>query len=272
MVYDCFMFFNELELLEIRLNELDSFVDKFVLVESRLTHSGKPKPLYYEENKDKFEKFNHKIIHIISESGNTPNPWLNDHNQRNDIIFGLKDCNSDDMIMFSDLDEIPNTNTLRNFFFVNELQQGVMIQCGMRLYYYYFNTESIPDRFWEGTKILRFGTFKESGHTFTELRRNNNRGFQTRACSIPKMILNDSGWHFSYIGGIDRVRTKMESFAHQELVNQNNTNPSNIQNNLDRLGSVWEGRNLQLTIVQDDELPEYIQENKETFEQFFRRS
>lgn len=65
MVYDCFSFFNELDLLEIRLNTLDSIVDKFILVESTLTHTGNQKPLFYAENKSRFKKFNDKIIHII---------------------------------------------------------------------------------------------------------------------------------------------------------------------------------------------------------------
>jgi beta-1,4-mannosyl-glycoprotein beta-1,4-N-acetylglucosaminyltransferase len=72
-VTDSFIFFNELDILEIRLNTLDSVVDKFILIESTVSHSGKEKPLFYQENKHKFEKFNHKIIHCIVED--TPNSF-----------------------------------------------------------------------------------------------------------------------------------------------------------------------------------------------------
>lgn len=65
MIYDCFSFFNELDLLEIRLNTLDKVVDKFILFESTLTHTGNPKPLYYAENKDRFAKFSDRIVHIV---------------------------------------------------------------------------------------------------------------------------------------------------------------------------------------------------------------
>ena len=65
MIYDCFMFFNELDVLEIRLNELYHAVDKFILVEATKTHAGKDKTLFFNENKQKFSKFLDKIQHII---------------------------------------------------------------------------------------------------------------------------------------------------------------------------------------------------------------
>ena len=96
MIYDCFSFFNELDLLEIRLNTLDSVVDKFVIVESTLTHTGNPKPLYYAENKKRFEKFKDKIIHIIvdefpsfPDATNREMAWIRENCQRNAILRGI---------------------------------------------------------------------------------------------------------------------------------------------------------------------------------------
>ena len=86
MIYDCFTFFNEFDLLEIRLNELDSVVDKFVLVEATKTFSGKDKPLYFNENKNKFNKFLNKIIHVIvDEYPNLNGDWVIENHQRNEI-------------------------------------------------------------------------------------------------------------------------------------------------------------------------------------------
>ena len=103
-----FLFFNELDLLEIRLNVLNDVVDKFVLVESTQTFNAQPKPLYFEENKERFAKFSDKIIHIVCDEDftNEPNPWVIEHKQRLHIARGWKDCQDDDVIMISDADEI----------------------------------------------------------------------------------------------------------------------------------------------------------------------
>ena len=120
MVYDCFPFFNELELLELRLNELDGIVDKFVLVEATKTQTGLPKPLYFAENRARFDAFANKIIHIIVDdmpSGDgTRAHWVRERLQRNSIAKGLVNCNPQDIIMVSDVDEIPNVQTLARFF------------------------------------------------------------------------------------------------------------------------------------------------------------
>lgn len=107
-IYDCFQFFNELDLLEIRLNVLNDHVDYFVLTESTVTFSGLNKPLYYQENKDRFEKFNDKIIHVVVEDTPDGNPFERDVFQKNAIIRGLQDCEDDNIILTSDLDEIPD--------------------------------------------------------------------------------------------------------------------------------------------------------------------
>ena len=126
MTIDCFTFFNELDLLEIRLHSLAPYVDRFVLVESPITHSGKPKPLFFEENKERFKGFN--ITHIISppmEGGS----WDIEINQRGHILDGIKDADPEDVILISDVDEIPD---LRQY----DGREGIFI---LDLFYYYFN-------------------------------------------------------------------------------------------------------------------------------------
>ncbi|MFH1563854.1 MAG: N-acetylglucosaminyltransferase, partial [Nitrospirota bacterium] len=105
MIIDCFMFFNELDLLEIRLHSLASYVDRFVLVESPITHSGNPKPLFFEENKDKFKDFNiTHLIYLPAERG----IWGREIRQRAYLLNGIADADPEDMILISDVDEIPD--------------------------------------------------------------------------------------------------------------------------------------------------------------------
>ena len=114
-VIDVFPFFNELDLLEIRLNSLDPYVDCFILSEATKTFSGLDKPLYYQENKERFKKFSDKIIHNIVED-NTPqelHPYERDIFQKNSIKeIVLKNVSDDDAIIWSDIDEVPNPEEL----------------------------------------------------------------------------------------------------------------------------------------------------------------
>lgn len=112
MTYDCFPFFNELDILEIRLNTLDKHVDKFVLVEASKTQSLLDKPYFFEENKARYSKFLNKIIHVkVSDNPDLPG-WVMENHQRNCITRGLVDCNGEDTILISDVDEIPNLNDI----------------------------------------------------------------------------------------------------------------------------------------------------------------
>ena len=148
-IYDAFLFFNELDILDLRLNLLNKFVDKFVIVESTVTFSGKNKKLFFDENKDRFKQFEDKIIHIIiddtpdeflsinyiddvkttkdifknkilkylSEStgwSRDQKQWGREIYQREYIIMGLFDCSDEDMIIISDVDEIPNPEEISN--------------------------------------------------------------------------------------------------------------------------------------------------------------
>ena len=122
MVYDCFPFFNELDVLEIRLNVLDEVVDKFVIVEMSKTHTGIDKPFYFEQNKARFKKFLHKIIHIkVDDIPSTENldkvdsAWLLENYQRDQIMRGLKDAKDSDIVLISDCDEIPNPVRIREY-------------------------------------------------------------------------------------------------------------------------------------------------------------
>ena len=105
-IYDCFTFYNELDLLELRLTELYDFVDHFVLVEADTTYTSRPKPFYYEENKSRYSQWADKIIHIkVTDMPHDPDAWVNDRWQRDQIMRGIVEADDDDIIIVEDADE-----------------------------------------------------------------------------------------------------------------------------------------------------------------------
>ena len=122
-IYDCFLYNDENEILEIRLNTLNNFVDKFIIVESKVNHQGKLKKINF--NLDKFLKFKDKILYfLIDEYKGEYTYWEIENYQRNYILNGLKNCQNDDVIIISDLDEIPN---LEKFDFNNMQKKNLCI-------------------------------------------------------------------------------------------------------------------------------------------------
>ena len=140
-IYDCFLFFNELDLLEIKLHELYDHVDYFVLVEAKETFRGQGKQLYFHQNQDRFSKFLDKIIHVkVEERLQTNNPWDREFFQRNQILRGLKDCYDDDIVIIEDLDEIVRASKLPEI--VTLLQNNqTFVTCGQTIYTYYLNRQ-----------------------------------------------------------------------------------------------------------------------------------
>src|ERR1035438_6113570 len=157
MIYDCFTFFNELDLLEIRLNILNDYVDCFVLVESTKTHQGKDKPLHFSDNKNRYQKFLPKIIHIVVDQYpeyEGKSAWILEHHQRNMILKGLKDCTPDDIILISDLDEIPNPSKIAEY----AGKSGIKI-FRQSMYYYFLNcinTSNSDTYRWCGTVMCNY--------------------------------------------------------------------------------------------------------------------
>lgn len=191
---DCFPFFNELDLLEIRLNSLAPYVERFVLSECPVTHTGKPKPLYFQENKERFKDFN--ITHLIVsgyESLIGKNPWKIEKYQREYIMNGIEDVDQDCIILLSDLDEIPNLEVY------NENSVGVFIQ---KVYYYYLNTYS------GSPSSATVAIHRRDISTLNDAR--NKR-------VSPRNRIHDGGWHFSTLGPTNNVLNKIDSFAHQEF-------------------------------------------------------
>ena len=146
---DCFIFFNELDLLEIRLNSLAPRVERFVLCESKQTHSGKEKPLYFEDNKERFRNFN--ITNLICDGGlyqdciRKEDSWKRENYQREFLMSGIRDVSPEAMILMSDIDEIPD---LEHY---DGKSEGVFRQA---MYYYYLNM-FIGKTNWRGSVAVK---------------------------------------------------------------------------------------------------------------------
>ena len=216
-IIDCFTFYNEINMLTYRLNVLNDVVDYFILVEANQTHVGKPKPLFYNENKHLFEKFNKKIIHIIVDlpfDNNKINianneQWTNEKFQRNCINKGidiLKNCNQlndDDYIIISDVDEIPDPETLLQIKNNNISNEIYVIEQD----FYYYNLNSKRNEYWYFSKLLSYKKYKDLNTSCDNIRFLNNNG----------VILKKGGWHLSYFGDVAFIKNKLENFAHQEF-------------------------------------------------------
>jgi beta-1,4-mannosyl-glycoprotein beta-1,4-N-acetylglucosaminyltransferase len=251
-IYDCFPFFNELDLLEVRLNELNDVVDYFVIAEANVTHSGKSKPFNFEENKKIFEKFKDKIIYIkvedmpkINENGN--DAWTLERFQRDALTRGLTNCTDEDVLLISDADEIPAADFVKNY----SIEQGPK-WLKQSLYYYYLNCRVPTD--WNQAKIIPYKTFKQ-GYTPCKVR---YAEFE---------MADNAGWHFSYLGGTERVIQKIESFAHQEYNTTEIKNKINLEDRIQHAQDLY-GRPgaTQMKIEKiDGSYPKFIQKNEEYF-------
>ena len=247
MIIDCFTFFNELDLLEIRLRELDGVVDRFVLVEATLTHQGKPKPLWYAENKERFAAWHHKLTHVVVDTypESDGNAWVYEQHQRNRILDGLTGIAADDHVMISDVDEIPQPDAVRRA----AGTKGFRI-FRQRMFYYYLNCVNATQHGstgyrWNGTVMIDgsmvrapLQDYREMSalllNTFTPpLIRQIYYAVKLRWQLVklgwrPRYI-QDGGWHFSYLGGVDRIIRKLEAFAHSEYNKPEFKDPERIK-------------------------------------------
>ena len=245
-VIDCFIFYNELDMLEFRLEELNDFVDRFVIVESTKTFVGKEKSLIFEENSSRFEKYLHKITHVVENNMDNINPWTNETTQRNAIDKGIKslNLNENDIILISDVDEIPDTKTLSEF-----KKNGVNQLLTLRQEMYYYNLTCKFNGVWHFPKAIDYLTYKIYGSP------------QKIRMSQGKIIYN-GGWHFSYFGDADFIKNKINNFSHQEYNSNEFTNKEHIEEVIKNGKDLFkrEKDNITYTIVKPDENP-YLPKN-----------
>lgn len=280
MIYDCFTFYNELDLLEVRLHELYDVVDRFVLVEATQTFQGNPKPLYFDEHKHAFSRYADKITHIIIEfpddgtlrSQLSTHPqnttWAREHYQRDQISRGLANALPDDLIIVSDVDEIISAAKLREA--IAKKRPHDLTIFAMPIYTGCVNRR-VNGSVWEkGPRMIEFSDFTGAQHLrMTKMVAANHLGnsavgrfytryqnYVLRGISNRIYIVPESGWHMTSIGDWDRYRSKILAFSHREVTQEERF----------KCKEAFERKLAETTSAVDPrELPKFIQENLERF-------
>lgn len=216
-IFNCFPFFNELDLLEIRLAELYDLVDRFVIVECSETFSGHPKPMLLKENMARFARYADKIMRVeITSSPPGITDWEREFFQFDQSLIALTDAAPDDLIMATDADEIPSAATLREIR-ANPPKRGQVYCLGLRWFNYFVNLER-NERWIRGAPRVGRRADIPSIRQFRLVRgpaetpmRNLMRGIKASIAMrrpIRRKLLPDAGWHFSWLGGADAVALK----------------------------------------------------------------
>jgi len=292
-IFDCFMYFNEDVLLDLRLNMLDKYVDYFVIVESSFTHRGDKRKLQFDNKK--FEKFKKKIIYLVYD--NKPkdidevlnndhediksrkyilNSILRENGQRNFILNGLKDANEEDLVLISDVDEIPNLEKVE----ISKIDQKI-IMFKQEMFYYKFNLK-LPEFFWTGTRACKkkylkspqwLRNIKVKKYSFLRL---DVLFSETKFIDIK--IIENGGWHFTYLKNAEQIQHKLRSYLHHREFDLNPISVEEINNiiknkiaiydlNLDkRAKKIGHGKKLEKYPL--DRLPKFLQDNLNNYQEW----
>ena len=292
-IFDCFMFFDEEMLLDFRLNYLNDYVDQFVVVESSYTHSGEKRKLLFDISK--FKKFKEKISYIVvdqeppgiskifdkddEDTKNSKyilNAAKRENFQRDCIQQGLKGADSKDIVLISDLDEIPNLeeNNLKNI-------KNKIILFKQKLFYYKFNLK-LNSFEWFGTKACRKGNLlspqwlrnvKDKKYPFWRV---DSLFSKTKYQNI--YFIENGGWHFSYMKTAKNIEKKLTSYLHHREYDLEPIGEDKIQKMImskipvynlraDMKKSKFSGGD-ELTVTKIDELPNYIKNNVDKYKQW----
>jgi beta-1,4-mannosyl-glycoprotein beta-1,4-N-acetylglucosaminyltransferase len=255
MIYDGFIFRDELDLIEMRLKFLWDEVDVFVLVESNKTFKGDPKPYHFEENRERFKEWESKIRYVKidpdishldlskNDSSYTPTSpaWQVEYMQRNAIAQGFHDAKENDMLMVSDVDEFPDMSLIK------EIKDGVF---NMPVYYYYVNMKANKG-FGETIVTTRFCIGKVFRDKYKSLPQ--NMRFTRRDRDVKRV---NGGWHFSFLGGKEVIRKKIKSFSHTEYNSEKYFSDENIDQSIDTGKDIFNRGIKYLTVNPKEDLPE----------------
>ena len=286
-IYDCFMFYDEDLVIDLRLNILNEYVHKFVIVESKFTHSGKKRELLFDINK--YSKFKKKINYIVLENEPVDLEIVHDNDtddkknskyimnalkrenfQRNGIKKGLTNAKPDDLILVSDVDEIPNLSNLD----LNEINDNIIL-FKQNFYYYKFNLK-LEDMPWLGTKGCKYKNLKspqwlrnikDKKYPFWRL----DVLFSDKKYSNIKFIDN-GGWHFSNMKTPEEIEKKMRTYLHHREYDIKPLGTKKIEEMIKSKKSIYNLRadmknekidgTQNLKATDGRELPEYLKKNK----------
>ena len=289
-IFDCFMYFDEELVLDLRLNILNEYVDYFVIVESKYTHKGEYRNLRFD--KQKFKKFEKKIIYLVYDEHpkEIENIFNNDNDdeksrkyilnalrrensQRNFILNGLKTAEKNDYILISDVDEIPN---LVNTQLINIKEKIIFFKQDM--FYYKFNLK-LPNLKWTGTKACKkkylkspqwLRNIKDKKYPFYRL----DIYFSNNKYNDVK-IISDGGWHFSNIKTAEQIEHKLKSYLHHREFDLSPMSKEQINETIEKKQAIYDlkvdkrinkiGDGSKLEKFPLDKLPKFLQSNISDF-------
>ncbi len=275
MILDCIPFFNELDILKLRMQIMAPYVDFFVIEESSVTFSGEPKRMIFAENRQLFAEFEDKIRYVAVED--SPMEGVTTHErdkyQKNQLIRAMADCNPEDIIIFGDVDEIPNPESLMRV--LDGFESGKIYHLAQRMFYCFLNMEevsgnllSITGEFpnverkrWLGTKICSFADIPEKGIVYLR---------EISPTDVRSVRVSEGGWHFGYMGGngernvAKRIGEKVRAAAHAEY-----NSKRYLDEAVDRLlcGEDIFDRDAKFVRVEiDGSFPAYLREHREEYD------
>ncbi len=292
-IYDCFMYFDEDLLLDIRLNTLNKYVKKFVITEATYTHNGNPKKLNFDIKN--FNKFKDKISYIVVDEqpqnilklskDDTKerrgeklilNGMARDYFQRENLKKGLVDSLNEDLIIISDLDEIPNLETID----FNLIKNNIVI-FEQKMFYYKLNL--LYEEFkWFGSKAIKKKNFISPQWLRNIKSRKYSKWRLDTLFSKKKysnlIYVKNGGWHFTCIRNAADLEKKLLNFAHHHEFEESGLKLNDIQNlikekrvmydhTIDQRDYKWSGKSI-LKKLDDKLLPDYIHSNLEKFEEW----
>ena len=258
-LFDCFMYNSEDLLLDLRLNVLDQHVDQFIIIESLFDHQGNKKRLNFRlENYSKFKK---KIKYIVLHSfPKNLTSWQKENYNRNYITNGLEDAKPDDYIMISDLDEIPKIEDKTIF---GKKKYTVFTQ---KMFYYKFNLHNITEPNWMGTRVCKKKYLKSPQWIRNQkIKKYAVWRIKRYIQKFQWNIIEDGGWHFSFVMSNMDIKKKIESFAHSEFNKSEFIDILNIEKNINLRKDLF-GRPFKFIKIKDEkQLPKHLLLNKKKY-------
>ena len=258
-IYDCFQYFNEDHIVDLRFNILDKHVDYFVISESTKTHQGKEKKLNF--NIKNFLKYKSKIKYIVADykkkidfDNHTGGESPVEKHQRNQLIEGIKDASQEDLIILSDSDEIPDLTKLKE---INKKKKYVAFS--QKMFMYKLNLQNLNESNWIGSKI----TLKKNITTMQELRDLKFKKYPFWRFDKRNLQIIKGGWHFSFLQKPEDIITKIKSFSHGEFNENNIIDKKKIEKKILENEDIF-NRGFKLKRIDiDSEYPDFILNNKD---------
>ena len=259
-IYDCFQYFDEDHIVDLRLNILDKYVDYFVISESTKTHQGKNKKINFDINK--FQKFKHKIKFLVAEYKNEINFQNHEggespieQHQRNKLIEGIKDASSEDLIILSDSDEIPDLSKISE---INPRKK--FIAFSQKMFMYKLNLQNLDESNWIGSRMAK----KKNIYSMQDLRNLKFKEYPFWRVDKFNLQIIKGGWHFSFLQTPQQILKKIRSFSHGEF-NNKSIDEKQIEEKIINNKDIF-GRSIKLKKIKlDSTYPSFIIQNKEKF-------